>query len=494
MGRLRWPWKKPTNAAAVKDRWSLDTRLLSWSRHDHLTLRDAVNGFVATGVSGGGKTSGPVAAVSRALLRAGFGGIFHAVKTDDADLALQWCKDTGRMDDVIFFGPKYPARFNFLDYELSRSGEGAGLTDNIVDLLLNVAEIRGRKSDKGGGENGGFFVNAEKQILRVSVDTLARAKGRVTVPDIHRLIMSAPTSREEFHSPQWRKESFCYACMVEAARRDAGSAKDPFKDDLELAGAYWCEEFPQMSDRTRSSIISTVTGTLDTLNRGYLRQLFSGETNFTPDMLADGKILIHTMSVKEFGEVGAMSQVVMKFAAQKAIERRDIRKSPRPVFLHLDEFQTLITSSDSLFATTCRSARAAMVLATQTLPTVYGALGGGDQAKQEVNSLLANMNLKVFCANSDPDTTKYAAELIGKVSRFTVNASRQRGDGFNTQPGHSTAGVSESMDFELQSSELCRLRTGGPDNRYCVDAILHRTGTPFRSTGRNWMRTTFSQR
>ena len=180
MGRLRWPWKKPNNATTVKDRWSLDTRLLSWSRHDHLTLRDAVNGFVATGVSGGGKTSGPVAAVSRALLRAGFGGIFHAVKTDDADLALQWCHDTGRMDDVIFFGPKHPARFNFLDYELSRSGEGAGLTDNIVDLLLNVAEIRGRKSDKGGGENGGFFVNAEKQILRVSVDTLARAKGRVT--------------------------------------------------------------------------------------------------------------------------------------------------------------------------------------------------------------------------------------------------------------------------------------------------------------------------
>jgi type IV secretory pathway TraG/TraD family ATPase VirD4 len=493
-----WPWKRRTQVVGL---WPLETRLLSWSKRDHYTIRDAVNGTIVTGISGSGKTSGPSEAIALAHLRAGFGGIFHAVKTDDAAMALEWCRRTERLADVILFGPKHPARFNFLDYELSRPGEGAGLTDNIVDLLLNVAEIRDRKSSNGsgGGENAEYFANAKKQILRVTIDVLARAKGRVSVPDIYRMVTSAPTSREEFNSPQWRKGSFCYDSMVEAAQREKANVHDEFPSDLELAGAYWCEEFPMLSDRTRTSIVSSVTGTIDTLNRGYMRRLFCEDTNFTPEALADGKILIHTMSVKEFGEVGAMSQVVMKFSSQKAIERRDVRKSPRPIFLHLDEFQTLITSADSSFATTCRSGRGAFVLLTQTLPTVYAALGGGDKAKHEVNSLLANLNLKIMCANSDPDTTKWASELVGKTRQFTVHASTQRDNAdrmytfLASGSGQTTSGVTEILEYELQPTELSRLRTGGQANRYCVDVILHKTGTPLWSTKRSWMRTTFRQ-
>jgi hypothetical protein len=490
---------KTGSATTATDRWSLDKRLISWSRNDHHTVRDSVNGIAITGISGSGKTSGPSAAFAKAHLRAGFGGVFHAVKSDDAALALEWCRHTGRLDDVILFGPKHPCRFNFLDYEYSRTGDGAGLTDNLVDHLLNVSEIRDRKSGGGGGggggENGAFFAAAKKQLLRVSIDVVTRAKGKISVNDIHKTVTSGPTSVEQFNSPQWREDSFCFACMAEAVRRGRGGSADKFKEDLELAGSYWCTEFPQLGDRTRSSVVSSVTGTIDTLNRGYLRQLLCDSTNFTPDMLADGKILIHDMSAMEYGEVGTMVQVVLKYAIQKAIERRDVSKSPRPVFFHLDEFQTLITSADSRFASTCRSARASMVLLTQTLPTVYGALGGGDQAKQEVNSLLANMNLKLFCANSDPETCEFASKLVGKVRTFTVNASRQRSNDYSgPSPGQTTAGVTEQIDFDLQPAALTCLRTGGRDNRFIVDAILHRTGTPFRSTGRNWMRTTFSQR
>ena len=158
------------------------------------------------------------------------------------------------MEDVVLFGPKHPARFNFLDYELSRPGEGAGLTDNIVDLLLNVSEIRDRKAGNGngGGENAEFFAAAKKQILRVTIDVLAQAKGHISVPDIYRMVTSAPTLRDEFNSPEWRQASFCYANMVEAARRADSNARDEFKSDLDLAGAYWCDEFPHLGDRNRA--------------------------------------------------------------------------------------------------------------------------------------------------------------------------------------------------------------------------------------------------
>jgi hypothetical protein len=45
----------------------------------------------------------------------------------------------------------------------------------------------------------------------------------------------------------------------------------------------------------------------------------------------------------------------------------------------------------------------------------------------------------------------------------------------------------------VQPAELGRLRTGGAANRGVVEAILYRTGTPFRASGRNWMRTVFRQ-
>jgi len=166
-----WPSSSPKRVQGTSEPWPLDKRLLSWSKRDHLTIRDAVNGIFVTGISGGGKSSGPLKTIARAQLAAGFGGIFHSVKISDADTALEWCRKTGRLGDVVMFGPKHPARFNFLDYEYQRPGEGAGLTDNIVNLLLNVAEIRDRKSGNGGGgENAEFFANAKLQILRVTVD------------------------------------------------------------------------------------------------------------------------------------------------------------------------------------------------------------------------------------------------------------------------------------------------------------------------------------
>jgi TraM recognition site of TraD and TraG len=486
--------------SATSDPWSLERRLLSWSRQDHHTIRDSVNGIFVTGMSGSGKSSGPSAAIAKAHLSAGFGGIFFTVKPQDTALALAWCRVTGRTRDVILFGPRHPMRFNFLSYEYARPGAGAGLTDNIVDHLLNVAEIRDRKSANaggGGGENAQFFANAARQILRVTVDVLTRAKGSVSVPDIYNVILSAPTSPEQFLSPQWRKDSFCYACMAEAVERGRQSAADPFRDDLELAGAYWCSEFPAMADRTRSSIVSSVSGTIDTLNRGYLRQLLCQESNFTPELLTEGKVLILDMPVLEYGEVGAMAQTVVKFSCQKAIERRDVNCSPRPVFFHLDEFQTLITKADCAFASTCRSARASLVLLTQTLPTVFAALGGGDQARQEISSLAANLNLKIFCATSDPETAEWASKLAGKVRQFHVSANRQieRGaGGFFPVSEHGSAGVSEVIDFDLQPAELTKLQTGGPANKHLVDTILFRAGAPFRSSNRNWMRVTFDQK
>ena len=484
------------------DPWPLDQRLLRWSKLDEHTIGHAVNGVMCTGISGSGKSSGPGEALAKAYLRAGFGAVIHTVKPSDVETAQRWCAETNREGDVVLFGPGHPARLNFLDYTLNRGGAGNGLTDNVVSCLRNCAEIRDRAS--GGGGGGGenkFFVVAEQQALRAAVDTEVAATGRISVPGIHRLVTSAPTSLEQFHNERWRAESYCFDRLQKASRAaqacGGGKVNGVFRGDLENAGAFWCSEWPQMADRTRSSVLSSVTGTLDTLNRGYCRELLCTDTTFTPEELFEGKVLIFTMSTLEYREVGQMVQVVAKYIIQKSIERRDVRLHPRPVVQIIDEFQNLITSADSDFALTCRSARGALLLLTQTLPTVHAALGGGDLAKQQTASLFANLLTKLFCANNDPETTEFASKLVGKSKTYLMNASRQQGGGspmgggFGGSP--TTAGMSEQMDFDLNGSELAKLRTGGSANKGRVEAIVVRAGTPFRTSGRNWMRTSFRQ-
>jgi type IV secretory pathway TraG/TraD family ATPase VirD4 len=270
--------------------------------------------------------------------------------------------------------------------------------------------------------------------------------------------------------------------------------------DLDNAATYLLNAYPRLNDRTRTNITSSITGTIDLLNRGVLRRLFSGGTNFRPADIAAGKILLFDMSVKEWGETGAIAQVIFKYAFQRDIERRNLKENARPVFLHVDEFQLLTTSHDSEFATTCRSSRVSFVILTQSLPTVWSALGGGDKAKSDVSSLLGNMNLKIFCANSEIETNHWAAETIGKKRQYLIQASRSGispyarfTDAGIVPPAQMSASVSEHIDFQVQNSDFAMLRMGGSRNDYCVEAIIYRTGPAFYGTTRNWMKVTFHQ-
>jgi hypothetical protein len=473
--------------------------LWNWSKWDSHCIANSLAGICCTGATGSGKSSGPSEAIAMAHLLAGFGGMFTSAKPDDLAMQLDLCRRVGRIDDVIIFGPGRDKCFGFLDYEMSRPGVGAGLVDDIVKFLLNISEIRSReaaKSGGGGGENAEFFANAKKQLLSKCIDVLGMAGQRVSIPNIYRILTSSAETLKEWEDAKWRKESYLWACLMEAMRLEKDEAR---LEDLNNAAEFW-KAHAKLNDKTRSNITSTVTGTLDLLNGRVLRQLFSQGTNVTPADIAAGKILLFDMSVKQWGETGAMAQVIFKYAFQKDIERRDVRANPRPVFLHVDEFQLLTTSYDGEFATTCRSSRVSFVILTQSLPTVWAALGGGDKAKADVASLLGNMNTKIFCANSEVETNRFVGETLGKRKNHLIQTSHSGMSPYarltamgEYRPAQISASVSEHIDFQVQNSDLASLRMGGERNDYCVDAIVYRTGQPFKATKRNWMKKTFHQ-
>lgn len=497
-----WPFtpskpRDPRFVRRTRDIWSPTKRLVDWSRRDAFTCQDSYAGTLITGATGSGKTTGSGATIAKQFLRAGYGGLVLLVK-DDWEFWRSLAKATGRSRDLIRFSPYEPWKFNFLNHEMTRPGKGAGLTENIVRLFMSAMEISERTSGRGGGrENGEYWERACRQLCRNLVDLLAFSLGRVRIPDLYQLVITAPKTRQQLQSAEWKEKSFCFQCLLKAER----NWKTPrHQRDVEIVMDYFLEEFVDLSPKTRGVIVSTFSTLADSLQRGILCDLLCEETNVTPEATENGRIIVVDLPIKEFGEVGLLAQSIWKYSFERSIERRHVPTSPRPVFLWIDEAQFLVNKGDMEFLSTCRSSRVATVFLTQNISNFYSALGEGDQGRAQADSIFGNLTTKIFHSNGDPITNDWASSLIGRTRQFFISANstpvaQDWWDSLMGMPARQTsAGMSENIDFEVQPSAFTTLRTGGKAYRGCVDGIVFQSGKVFRDTGRTWRHVTFRQR
>ena len=491
---MSWFWPKRSRI----DRWPLSMPLLMFSKYDPFTLADACEGIFIAGATGSGKTSGSGRTLALSYLRAGMGGLVLTAKPDERALWQRYVREADRGQDLIVFSPTEPWRFNFLDDELQRAGPGGGLTENLVNLFSEVLQVAERQSRSGGREDEGYWRRSMRQLVRNALDLLIFGTGRVSIPDLYRLIVSLPTTPAQVSDPTWQSHSFAYQCLKTADSQN----KSPMRQqDYELCVDYAVLEFPALSEKTRSIIVSTFTSMVDVFQRSLLRELFCTDTNLSLDEIQRGKIIVVDLPVKEFAEVGQLSQVLLKYLFMRSIERRADLGNPRPVFLWCDESQLFTTEYDFMFQTTARSARVCTVYLTQNLSNYYATLGAGDEGKAAADSLLANLNTKILHANGDPVTNEWAATLIGHSRQFLTNANQsyQPADWFSnlcgvTGAGQSSSGISETIEFEVEPRRFTALRRGGKANGGLVDAIVFQGGRRFQASGKTWLPVTFQQR
>lgn len=354
MSLLHWLQQNFSQPSAPVDPLGLDAPLLYFSKSDPWRIGDACEGTQIFGATGSGKTSGSGAAIARAFLAAGFGGLVLTAKTEETALWKRYAQQTGREASLLVVSPASGQRFNFLDYEYRRPGAGAGLTENLVALFSNILEASGRKEQSSDS----YWQDALKQLLRNAIDLLAIAKGSVTLPELYQLIASAPQSREEVRAQAWQEESFCFQCVAEGEEKP----KTPGQErDFNLAARYWLSEFPSLAAKTRSIIVSSFTSMADGFLRGLMADLFCTRTTFVPELSQEGAIIVLDLPVRQFDKLGQAAQAMFKFIWQRAMERRDPQPSLRPVFLWVDEAQQFATSYDMQFQATARSARVCTV-------------------------------------------------------------------------------------------------------------------------------------
>jgi hypothetical protein len=228
------------------------------------------------------------------------------------------------------------------------------------------------------------------------------------------------------------------------------------------------------------------TSMADVLLRGTIGSLFSaGKFTLTPEQCQEGKLILIDLPVKEYGDTGRFAQMVFKYVWQKAAERRDVNKPMRPMFLWCDESQEFITGYDAAFQATARSSAVSTVYLTQNLRNYHARLGGGARAEAETDSLLGNLGTRIFHANGDPTTNRWAEQIFGYAQ------TRRRCGSLSGQ--QTTVNWNEATEPAVSARQFTMLRKGSSANHGQVEAIVFQTGRKWEATADNHITAVFEQ-
>ena len=485
---------------------------------DTWTIDDATKGTSIMGSTGSGKTTASGKQLAEAFLKEGWGGLVLCAKTDEAKLWKQYCKDTGREKDLIIFGKGSKhfdgedegkeIVFNPIDYEMKRAGEGAGETQNLTNIFMNIYRMGNRIASEGDTKEERYWDTALKRCLNRVIELLKLAGEDLSYSNMVKVISSSGNVDKDKvldiivhlergdEPPELNNETnFCLKCIAKAYSNNFIGDRTVTPENLiafDLVGDYFSQVMPSMGSRTRSVVTESFMGLAEPFLSGLLYRHFGGRTNLSPEWTYEKqKIIVLDFPIKEFLDAGIIAQSVFKLLFQQAVERRNVEQYPTPVFLWCDEAQYFINPYDQIFLTTARSSRTATVFLSQNISNYFAVMGSGSDAKARVDSLMGNLCTKIFHANSDAETNEYASRLIGNALTQLSNSGEQHA-AFELE-GTYSKGESSQLLPQVQAREFTILKTGGSVNDLEVHGILAVNGRQW-SNKKNYLRVIFKQK
>ncbi|TXI24146.1 MAG: hypothetical protein E6Q61_05435 [Nitrosomonas sp.] len=491
----------------------LDSKLLQLTPTDFFSIRDSFEGILCLGQTGSGKTSGFGKTISGAVLRAIFGGLVLVAKPDEVDTWKQWAKEHGRQHDLLIFDETQG--INFMEYEFARRGVEAA--NSVTDTILKLLDTANLATGQGGGKEGEkFWKDATRQCLLYSTACLYAAQGKVTIADIIKFVTTVPTSKP---ATEAEEHAFAQRFAVQLFKRFCVNPTYPPAPDMrEAVTSYFVHQWATLADKTRSSIVISLTATLNRFTTGLLRKCFCDQTTILPELTLAKKIIVVGIPVLTYQEDGVIANVLWKLLFQRMVDSRNglapqFRETP--LFLYGDEMHYFTsTASDDLFLSTCRSSRCAVIAMSQSVPTFYAQMG--KDKSDSVDGYLGKFGTKVFCLQADPRTNKYAADLIGKGLKSRKSSSVASSKGINTNRGgtqnsaHNGFSNSESTNETIGTQEYeayliepnffasNQLKTGSARHQFEVSGVWFKAGAnftqPIPETNRNCILATFLQK
>ena len=463
----------------------IDTPLLTFNDAGDLwSIRDSCAGLLVLGGPGSGKTACVAALVRLKMLLQGFGFMVLTVKKDEARKWIETADRAGRRDDIIHVTRDGTQCFDPLTHEMRRGGPGAGDTNNIVSILSTLANVGKPHVTSGGDESARFFRDSSEQAQRAAVNLLAGAGEPISLMNIRKVINSLPEMAipedPENHSQavkDWMNIAYAGKLLSRIVDRHIAGELSPDRwRAAEYASEFLCSEWPALAPQTRTSIKQTFSSMADKLlTPPFDRLLCSGKCTYAPEqMYMQGKIIILDLPTTEYGVSAELFQIANKLAAQAAIQRRDVRRYPRPCTIFADEFQVFSVPQDAAFSEIAREARGCVVYLTQNLQNVARRLQE-HQPGAGTLSLIGNIQTRVFLQNGESEfTNRWAADSFGKEHVQILEGG----------PG----GVVIRHDYRylVEPATFASLPTPTTNDPYAV-GIVYRGGQPWIETGKPYL-------
>ncbi len=480
-----------------------------------ISVRHLLEGSVGFGSSGSGKSTGWAKHQAMAMLRAGFGFCVLCVKPGERKTWEEYVRRTNRDDDLVIFDKNSPYKFDVLNYEVSRSGDGAGEIINLINLLLGIEQqIQIHKAGSSSNEGEQFWVQSKSRLIEWTITLLKLAGFAVTVGNMRKLVSSCfnENDAERFFklqaglsNPDLDREAKLkifseYKSFVESSFFLTVYEKANLRpnmdmeelEQMEMASEYWLNDFPRLAPKTRGIILESFQGVLQVFGKGILKEKFSSglsEELLPENIYKKSKVVIVDFSVKEFKLAGIYAATLYKMAFQSCMERRIAisEETPVPVCLWIDEYHSLCSPlTDSIFQSICRESLVASVYITQNINGLLFAMGS-HMPEARAKSLIGNMNLKYFNSNSDFLTNDYASEIIGEhfVDTESVTIRGNERDSYS---------YNQILRRKVPVGVFTTLKTGGPAWDYTVSCIVFKAGMTWDREGSNYAMVEFDQR
>ena len=477
----------------VTGSFDLDSLLLQFNRRrDGLSVRDILGGGVLVmGDSGSGKTSGTLAHLVCAAHSMECSVVHVSVKPSDPDYWSTLGAVHGRPVRRVGIGKD---RFNPLAYEQFRTDAGRGLVEDLTRLI--TLPLR-RPGGSGGSGVDGFWRSDAERYVRHLVTIFAIAGVPLSYRLIYETLQTLPASPEEVGDSGWQERCPAFGALEVANGKTLTAIE---KADLDTAGRFLLSTVPTTPDRTRASTVATISSALDPLIRGPIGEALCGspDTWQPNECFTDSPVLVLDAPLQTFGAVGATIQRIWLTAIQRAILRREVDDSSRPIVLVADEFQEFLDPEDDpAFMRTARDRMGCMVLATQCVGNIRAACSGGPDPRAAAEAILGLPAVKFFGATSDPETLRYAGEVFAKSWQARVSHGMSEREGGDGRPGGGSGGRNANFSLDLHDDvpaiELLRLARGGPACNWNTEAFCSVSGRTWRATGRPSIKVAFNQ-
>jgi len=442
-----------------KATWNLDETLVSLEALDEcipISIGQTCEGMMVFGTSGSGKTSGAHDTFVEAMMQAGYGIFGICVKPDEGERLRALAKRAGREEDVVVMELGGGRKFNFLD-SLREGG-----SDAITAAFKQINQaLMGQVKETE-------WTQASSQHLSNLVKLFLLAGKKLEVAEL-RLV------QDDFKTHQ---------ALLKLAKSRV-IANTPEEHSLKMVASYFCTEWKTMGEKTRASVIMSLSPTLNPFCDGPMRETFCTESNFHPKELRHGKILILDIPcVGERGVYGVAAAVIMKYMVQRMVEsyfangKKAADDSTRPVCILADECQYVTTTKDADFVTTSRALRGGLFYLTQDINNFYRR--GGETIKAETGTLLSNLHgVRLMHQNEDQETFNWFMGILGKEWKEQYGSTAN----FAGPVGAGSAGASASMQHVNQLAErdfAVGLARGGKRYKFVVTGILQQAGRKFK--------------